>query len=211
MNDTHIIVVLDKSGSMTNIRSEVTKGFNEYVKDQQKLGEGARLTLAQFSSGGYRIAATDGGWYTKTWENVPIAEVEKLDDKNFRLSGGTALLDAIGKTAHEFEMKEQPEKVIFVIITDGEENSSTMYHLDHIHTIIRRKQKEGWECVFIGADQDAIQSGGGMGIRAGNTRSFDTRTKGSTLNMFKDVSTGTSKIRKAKSGEKVKFFADTEC
>ncbi len=151
---TRIFVVLDKSGSMEECRSDTIGGFNSFIRKQKKLNaDSAFLSLYQFDHE-----------YFITYQNVPIEQVPELTFETFEPSGQTALLDAIGKTITNVE-HQTDDSIIIVIITDGEENSSNTYRSkEQINQMIKQKQDLGWEFVFLGANQDAIQSAGQLGI-----------------------------------------------
>jgi len=168
-NYTHISVVLDKSGSMESCLKDTIGGFNQFLKTQKELKGDATFTMVQFNCN-----------YDMIVDMLPLKNVEELSNENYCPNGGTALLDAIGRTINNVESKindkdenAKPEKVIFVIITDGEENSSKEFNREQIMQMINNHRSEQkWEFVFIGANQDAIQSGSGMGVRAGNSLSY---------------------------------------
>jgi uncharacterized protein YegL len=176
---THIAVVLDRSGSMSSICSEVVNGFNEFVLEQKKVEGEATLSLAQFDD-----------YYEVVHDFINIKDMENI---KLQPRGSTALLDAMGKTLEEVRAKvlgmkesDQPSKVIFVFITDGQENASTVYTRKQIFSMIKdlksddRGNEINWEFVFIGANQDAISEGGSMGISARSSITFDASGNGAT-------------------------------
>lgn len=185
MNDnlTHIAVVLDESGSMTVVREATVEGFNAFMAEQAKQPGAATVDLVKFSDA-VRIP---------TFINKPLSETPKLDYTNYMPMGGTALFDAIGTTIQSLGERlrntpeaERPGKVIVMIQTDGEENSSRMYNLEQIKSMIEHQQsKYNWGFMFIGANIDAFAAGGMLGILPSATLQYDT--KGSR-NAFKSVS-----------------------
>jgi len=156
-----IVVVLDRSGSMSRIKKETIDGFNKFVDTQKETGIDAQLTLAQFDSE-----------YELVYEQLHISEVPKMTDETFVPRGVTALLDAIGKTiktTRKYQKQETAEErqTIFVVITDGAENASVEYTRDQIFKKISKMQKkQQWEFVFLAANQDAIRVAGRYGISA---------------------------------------------
>ena len=112
----------------------------------------------------------------------------------------TALLDAIGRTIINTEAKikdleKQPDKVIFVIITDGQENSSKEYNREQIMKMIQRKENDdNWEFIYLGANQDAIEEGGSMGFRASSSMTYAGNGEG-TRKAFMAVSEGMTTYR----------------
>lgn len=109
-----------------------------------------------------------------------------LDKVTYSPGGSTALLDAVGmaldavsKKIAELPEEEKPEKVIFLIVTDGEENSSKEYTLPLVKTKIEQQKKENWDFVFMGADQDAWAAADSYGI--GNSVNFVQADMGKTM------------------------------
>jgi hypothetical protein len=107
----------------------------------------------------------------------------------------TALLDAIGKTVNELETDRD---VVFVIITDGDENASREYQRDAIMNMIKTLETEkGWYFLFLGANQDAIAAGGGMGITGNKSFTYSADDIG-TASAFASFSSNISNYRSAK-------------
>ena len=163
---TQIVMLIDKSGSMSALRNDTIGGFNSFLSDQQKSVDGkANLTLVLFSSAVETVV-----------QSIDVNEVEPLTEKEYRPSGGTALLDAIGKTIDSLEEEytnqedktKIPGKVIFAIITDGEENASTRYTKGKIAGMIKHQtNRHNWEFVFLGANLDAVAEARALGINNG--------------------------------------------
>ena len=167
---THIAVLLDRSGSMGDIKDDAIGGFNCFLKEQKAAGANATLTLVQFDT-----ESTD-----VVHESMPILEVPDLNHQTFQPRGGTPLLDALGQTIDStgralaaIPEANRPNKVVFVVITDGQENSS------HQHTkasvkerIDHQSSRYNWQFVFLGANQDAFDEAGAVGIALGNAANF---------------------------------------
>ena len=167
---THIAVLLDRSGSMGDIKDDAIGGFNCFLKEQKAAGANATLTLVQFDT-----ESTD-----VVHESMPILEVPDLNHQTFQPRGGTPLLDALGQTIDStgralaaIPEANRPNKVVFVVITDGQENSS------HQHTkasvkerIDHQSSRYNWQFVFLGANQDAFDEAGAVGIAMGNAANF---------------------------------------
>jgi uncharacterized protein YegL len=153
-NHTDITVVLDRSGSMTNVVNDTIGGFNKFIEEQKKAPGTANITLHQFDNE-----------FETVINNQNIQLAAPLTDKTFIPRGMTALLDAIGnainltgKRLSELKENERAEHVIFVIITDGEENSSKEFTKEKIFEMIgHQRDKYSWMFMFLGAGQDAIQ------------------------------------------------------
>jgi hypothetical protein len=181
---TEIIMVLDRSGSMRSIDKATVEGFNKFL-DEQKNSEGeAFVTLVQFDDR-----------YEMNYQSVPVKNVDELVlNETFIPRGGTALLDAIGKTIEELKTDRD---VIFVIITDGDENSSKIYKREAIMKMIETQTNEGWKFLFLAANQDAIQAGGSIGIKGSNSINYSSNDI-STANVFQSVSSNMKQYRSSK-------------
>jgi len=144
---THISIVLDKSISMSGLTSSTIEGFNSFLKAQKDVEGEATLTLVQFADHS-----------TTLMDMQPIINADELNIRNYTANGcSTALLDALGRTMNntehqlsEMDEDQKPEKVIFVVITDGEENSSQEFIQNQIMTMINRHRDEDkWEFEFM--------------------------------------------------------------
>ena len=163
---TEIVCIIDKSGSMHSIKNDAIGGFNTFIGEQKKLEGKANVSLVLFNTE-----------YSPVYYNKPLNDVEALNESTFKPVGGTALLDAIGRTLNELMTKEgseiAPDKYLVVILTDGEENSSREYTNEAIKKIIEDLRTKGnWEFVYLGANQDAFRVAGGMGISVSNSMNF---------------------------------------
>ena len=164
---THIAVVLDRSGSMASCADDTVGGFNTFVDEQKKGVGAATFTLAQFDN-----------IYEIVHNGIDIKTVPPIE---FLPRGGTALLDAIGKTIaitgewlRAKPEAERPERVVFVILTDGEENASTEYKRPQIMDMIQHQESAyNWQFVFLAANQDAIAAGGTMGVQASASLTYN--------------------------------------
>jgi Mg-chelatase subunit ChlD len=174
-NKTEIIMLIDRSGSMQSIKEETISGFNEFLAMHKKESPDAGISLIQFDHE-----------YTPVYTDRKIQEAEPLDNSTFVPRGMTALLDAIGKTVKDTSKRhkklpkeERPERVIFVIITDGMENMSHKYNREQVMKMISKKQdKHNWNVIYLGANQDAIQEAVSMGINAKRSLTFAADKKG---------------------------------
>lgn len=165
---TDITVVLDRSGSMSSIKSDVIGGLKQFIKEQKKAGDNASLTLVQFDTSGTEYV----------YENTPIDRV--VEDVPFAPRGGTPLLDALGETidrtgARLRRMAEsrRPDKVLFVVYTDGQENESRKFTKEQIKNMIEHQNgKYNWQFMYLGANQDAFAEARAMGIPSFSTYDF---------------------------------------
>lgn len=160
-NFTEIVFILDESGSMAELKSDTIGGFNSLI-EKQKNEEGEAVVSTVLFSTESRVLL----------DRVPVDKVKKLTDKDYCPGGCTALLDAVGDAVkhigniHKYARPEDvPEHTLFVITTDGMENSSRRYTADKVKKMISRQQeKYGWEFVFLGANIDSAETAESMGI-----------------------------------------------
>ncbi|MDA2955158.1 MAG: VWA domain-containing protein [Actinomycetota bacterium] len=190
---THIYILLDRSGSMSSIASDVVGGLNKYISDQQKNGPDAKVTFVQFDSQNPQEVILAG---------APISEVVQLDDSTFIPRGGTPLLDAtgllIGRARVEAAAREvtglPKQQILFVSITDGDENSSSEYSLKQIKKLYKECEAAGWTFVFISAALDAYGDAQRIGVKQGNIQAFDKSAHGTHL-AFASLSAKTTDFR----------------
>ena len=164
--------VLDKSGSMECIREATISGFNEFKNDQGAEQGRALLTLTLFD--------TD---FTTVCEAVPMREVPDLDRSSYAPDGLTALYDAIGRTMRitdDFVAAHRPDQVLFVIMTDGQENASREFTRERVFEMIQDRQKLArYEFMYLGANQDSYAAGVEMGMRDGRMLDYAATDEGS--------------------------------
>jgi uncharacterized protein YegL len=158
-NKTELVLVVDRSGSMATIQDDAQGGINSFIKEQ-KLAKGeATLTLCQFDTE-----------YEFVEKSTPIQDV-----KPYKLMprGGTALNDAIGRTINETGQRlaalpeeERPALVIFLVVTDGEENSSREFTGPQIKEMIEhQKNKYNWNFNFLGTEESSIGTARDLGFQ----------------------------------------------
>lgn len=183
---TNVTVVLDRSGSMNKIRSDVIGGLNAFVAEQKTQEGACTLTLWTFDDVAKEMVITA----------KPIADTPEFTEQDFMPRGSTPLYDAIGVALGEAESRHQPgDAEVFVIITDGKENASREFSREVIFERITRLQdKEGWVFSYIGANHDAYAASGGIGIRKASTQSFMADAAGASKS-FASVARATSSVR----------------
>lgn len=174
-----IELVLDRSGSMENIRDATLDGLNEYMRTLKKdpNAEGAEVRLSTFDTDGYDVIGP------KDIKDFPL-----LTKDDFVPRGGTPLYDAIGKAIAAAD-DATSDPVLMLIITDGYENSSREMTREKVKELIAAKEAKGtWTFSYIGANQDAWAAGGGMGI--GGAYTYAATAQG-TSDMFRRAGTAT--------------------
>ena len=165
-NLTYIAFLLDRSGSMQSIKDDTEGGFNAFIAEQRKEPGECRVTLAQFDNE-----------YEEVYRDLPLAEVPAL-----RLvpRGSTALLDSIGRLVTSTGERlaalpedDRPGIVIVGIMTDGHENASREWTHPAVKALIEQQTKTyGWQFLYLGADQDAIEVGSSIGVAAANSMTY---------------------------------------
>jgi len=192
-NKTSITVILDKSGSMNAVREDTVGGYNSFIDEQKKLPGDCEITLIQFNQ--------DTSF---TYKSKPIQELkEGLSLESFIPSGYTGLFDAVGKAIIEkgaefaaLKEEERPGKVMFVIITDGQENASREFTQDKIKEMIgHQKDTYSWDFTFLGANIDTMAASDAIGILASKSLSFSTTSKGGASRAFASVNMYASSVR----------------
>ena len=148
-NEMDVVFLLDRSGSMGGIEKDTIGGYNSYIDSQR--GKNVKVTTVLFDDK-----------YEVLHNRVDVDNIKKLTNKEYYVRGCTALLDAIGKTIREMEDKN-PNKVIFIITTDGYENTSTKYNKSQIKELI--SVHKDWKFMYIGADIDSYSEGRSLGIK----------------------------------------------
>ena len=167
---THIAVLLDRSGSMADVKDETISGFNYFLKEQKTAGDNASFTLVQFDS-----ESTD-----VVHEARPVRDVPDLNQDTYQPRGSTPLLDALGQTINStgralaaIPEANRPDKVVFVVITDGQENASHQFTKARVKEMIDHQTgKYNWQFVYLGANQDAFAEAGAVGIAMANAANF---------------------------------------
>lgn len=159
--ETHVTFVLDSSGSMSSIADDTKGGFNIFLKDQQEEEGTATVTLYNFNT-----------TVELVYRDLEIEEAPKLTSDNYRPGGSTALHDAITTAVDDTAARidglaeaDQPDNVIVVVLTDGKENASETPQ-DVVRERVEQRREDGWEFLFIGANQDAALSAERMGMDA---------------------------------------------
>ena len=193
-NLTELVFILDKSGSMSGLEKDTIGGFNSMIADQKKEEGEVIISTVLFDT------------YVKVLhDRKDIRKVSKLTDKDYRPGGCTALLDALGNAISHIESvqmdmpeDERPAKTMFVITTDGQENSSREYTYANIKKMVRKmQQKKDWEFLFLGANMDAIGAAADIGIRADRAVRYECDSAGTALN-YSVLSKTVGKFRAAK-------------
>ncbi len=190
-NITEIVFILDRSGSMNGMERDTIGGFNSMLNKQKNEEGTAYVSTVMFSDDS-----------TVVHDRLPLDKVPQLTERDYVPCGSTALLDAIGGAIHHIgnihkyaRAEDVPEHTIFVITTDGMENASHRYSSRKVKQMIeRQKSKYGWEFLFLGANIDAVETAGRIGISADRAANYCCDSAGTELN-YMAVGAAISKMR----------------
>jgi hypothetical protein len=202
---TQIVCILDRSGSMSSIMSDSIGGFNTFLQKQRDLPDDATITVALFDSSGN---------YDLVYDNVDIKKAKDLTSKEWFPRGLTALYDALGKTINADKAKlaklgtEAPAKVLVCVVTDGLENDSKEYSINDIKKLIKDCEKDDWNFVYLAANQDAFDVGGGFGISGANTYTYTANAAG--VGKMSATLDGATTLYRSMCSSDVSFSADSK-
>lgn len=156
---SEIIVLLDRSGSMAAIREDMEGGFDSFIQKQRELPGEFGVTLVQFDSEGIETL----------YESLPVQDVPNLQ---LDPRGTTPLLDAMGQTISRSIARKVAGRVVFLVITDGQENASHEFTKQQIKTLVNQQTAASWTFSFLGANVDAFAEAGSLGILASASAPF---------------------------------------
>lgn len=196
---THMTIVLDRSGSMSRVKNDTEGGFNAFIEKQREVKGKATLTLVQFDT-----------TYEFVHKGVALSEVKALV---LEPRGSTALFDAIGRGINEtgeylkaMSEADRPGHVLFVIITDGEENASREFDEVTINAMItQQRDVYKWTFVFIGANQDAMKAGSAIGVAALNNLQYTANSVGTSA-LYRSFDAATTNLRASSTSSTMSFF-----
>ena len=177
--DLDLVFLIDRSGSMHGSEEDTIGGFNSFIEKERKKEFNTNVTTILFDD-----------QYEVLYKRQPINEVKKLTSSEYYVRGMTALLDAIGKTIVSLD-KEIDNKVLFVIMTDGMENSSVEFSKSQIKNMI---SSHNWEFIFIGADIDSYGEAASIGIRRSRVANYEKSSRG-FKNLYRSVERVSDSVR----------------
>lgn len=169
----HISFLIDRSGSMSGLQSDVVEGFNGFIARQREKPDDCALTLVQFDS---------NDPYEVIHDAVPLAKVPDLTAEQYQPRGGTPLLDALGRLIENADARlagiDHEEDQIVAVFTDGLENASQHWTRAKLFDAITDRRNAGWTFVFMGANQDSYGEAGRLGLAHGSVQDFRADKKG---------------------------------
>ena len=188
---TEIVFILDRSGSMSGLEADTIGGFNSLI-ERQKKEEGEAVVSTVLFDDECQVLH----------DRKELEKIEPLTDKDYYVRGCTSLLDAVGGAIHHIgnvhkyaREEDRPEKTLFIITTDGQENSSRRYTYEKVkHMVERQKEKFGWEFLFLGANIDAAKEAERFGIRRDRAVDYHADREGTAVN-YRVLSQAVSSVR----------------
>lgn len=195
-NYAALALVVDRSGSMHSIASDVVGSVKQFIGSQKQNSGRASLTVVQFDHS-----------YEVIHDFVDIKVVdEETFAKNYNPRGSTALLDAIGRTTIALKQKidamvptERPTKIVVAVITDGLENASKEFNIAQIKDMIQKHEALGWDFMFMGATLDTVEIAKNYGFSADKAASYSTANFNCSMQLINE------KVRQAREGQEVKI------
>ena len=172
-----LVFILDESGSMRGLEKDTIGGFNSTI-DKQKKEDGECLVSTVCFSNKQRVIH----------DRVNLRDVKELTEKDYVPCGSTALIDTVAssikhiKMVHRYIRKEdRPDKVMFIITTDGMENASHKYSLAETKRMIEECKENGWEFIFLAANIDAYETARDYGFDESSTVNYVNDEEGTDI------------------------------
>lgn len=191
---SHVIFVLDDSGSMQSCRDATISGYNEYLQGQKE--DAKKTGIPTFVS----LYKFDGSSVKSVFNRTPVEFVKDLDASSYNPQGTTNLYDAIGgvmmqiNTQLAANKKADRDSIVITILTDGHENASRTFKNTTIKQMVEKAEGKNWGFMFLGANIDAFAAGSSLGFGVNNTMQYDTNAMASTMQA---ASAMTSRMRSA--------------
>ena len=200
---TEIVFILDRSGSMSGLEKDTIGGYNSLIKKQKKEEGEAYISTVLFDD---RTEVLH--------DRVGLDKIKPMTEEEYYVRGCTALLDAVGGAIHHIgnvhkyaREEDRPEKTLFIITTDGQENSSRMYTYENVKRMVeRQKEKYGWEFLFLGANIDAVEEAGRFGIKPDRAVNYECDEIGTAVN-YRALNKAVSRVRNCAANEIDKALA----
>jgi uncharacterized protein YegL len=203
---TEIVFILDRSGSMGGLENDTIGGYNSMIA-KQKTEEGEAIISTVLFDNETEVLH----------DRVSLDKIEPITEKEYYVRGSTALLDAIGGAIHHIgnvhkyaREEDVPEKTLFIITTDGMENSSRQYSYDKVKKMVeRQKEKYHWEFIFLGANIDAVNVASRFGVDRSRAVRYECDSAGTALN-YEVMGKMVACARSAKSAKAMEAAFDSD-
>ena len=203
---TEIVFILDRSGSMGGLEKDTIGGYNSMIAKQKEEEGEAIISTVIFDKETEVLN-----------DRVRVDKIGRVTDKENYVRGSTALLDAVGGAIHHIgnvhkyaREEDVPEKTLFIITTDGMENSSRQYSYDKVKKMVeRQKEKYHWEFIFLGANIDAVSVANQFGVDKSRAVRYECDSAGTALN-YKVMSKMVSCARACKSSAEMGAAFDSD-
>ena len=190
-NLTELVFILDRSGSMSGLEADTIGGFNSLIEKQKKEPGTCYVTTILFDNEVETLH-----------DRVSLGDIAPMTDRDYTVRGCTALLDALGGTIHHIanihryaRPEDVPEHTLFVITTDGMENASHRYSAEQVKGMIEhKKEKYGWEFLFLAANIDAVDTASRYGIHADRAVNYKQDGRGTRI-LYDTVCEAVSSVR----------------
>ena len=188
---TELVFILDRSGSMAGLEADTIGGFNAMIEKQRKEEGECYVSTVLFDNDSEVLH-----------DRVKLSDIKPMTDKDYTVRGCTALIDAIGGAMHHIgnvhkyaRPEDVPAHTMFIITTDGMENASKKYSSERVKEMIeRKKEKYGWEFLFIGANIDAVETAARYGIDKNRAVNYNADKEGTRV-LYESVSDAVCKLR----------------
>jgi len=193
-NLTEIVAIIDRSGSMGHMTNDVIGGMNQFIKDQRSVEGEANFSLILFDN-----------VINHVHERIPLKDVPLLDNNTYRVGGSTAMYDAIayaintiGGILHNTPEDERPSKVLFCIMTDGEDNASREFTAQNVKDMVQHQtDMYAWEFIFMAANINVQEAADMIGIRGSSSFAFASNSTG-MKDAYSNISSYTTSYRSSK-------------
>lgn len=188
-NKTEIAILLDRSGSMETICDDMEGAFKQFLKEQHDLLGECLVSLYQFDSE-----------FDVVYTAKNIKEIQKLGlvprGSTALYDSGCKAIDRFGEHLGETPEDARPANVIFVIITDGENNTGNLDPGQFRQKISHQSENYNWKFIYLGANQDSFAVGASLGINAGQVINYAPSALG-TRGMSHAMSSNIASYRNA--------------
>lgn len=188
---TELVFILDRSGSMSGLEGDTIGGFNSMIGKQKKQDGRCYVSTVLFDNESEVLH-----------DRVKLHDIPKMTDRDYTVRGCTALIDAIGGAIHHIgnihkyaRPEDVPEHTMFIIVTDGQENASYKYGGEQVKKMIEhRREKYGWEFLFIGANIDAVETAARYGINKDRAVNYNADGEGTQI-LYESVAKAVCNVR----------------